>query len=131
SGANGLRFQGLTQYVHVGTDNTTPTTSDSALGSEVARTNQALNMGPPSEVTFPSEGVGRFRRVRTFDYDQANGNLAEFGGGATNDTTVLTRELFRDEEGVPVVITKTEDELLIITYDLIANVSPTSMSAAG
>lgn len=126
-----LRFAQLTTWIHVGTDNTTPTTSDSALGGEVARTNQTMSLGVDGEVTLPSTGVGQFRRVRAFDYAVANGNLTEFGGGADDSTTVLTRALFEDEEGDPTPITKTSDELLVVTYDLLSTVGPTSMTSAG
>lgn len=126
-----LRFAQLTNWIHVGTGNAAPTTSDSALGTESARTNETMSLGTDGEVTLPSTGVGQFRRVRVFDYDEANGNLAEFGGGSDDSTTVLTRALFEDESEVPTPITKTSDELLIITYDLLSTVSPTSMTSDG
>lgn len=131
AGESVLRFNQLTTWVHVGTDNTTPDTSDSALGAEVGRTSATLSLGTNAEVTLPSTGVGQFRRVRAFDYEEANGNLTEFGGGAADTTTVLTRALFVDESDSPTPITKTSDELLVITYDLLANVSPISMTSAG
>ena len=71
----------------------------------------------------------RYRRVRAFDYHQANGNLTEFGGSALSAGTLHTRSLFKDGAGNPITITKTSSEQLVITYDVEFTAAPTA--AAG
>lgn len=118
-----LRAEKIHLYVAVGTGSSTPTPTQTALDAEVARTNATLSAGPDIEITALADGYYRISRTRTFDYNQANGNLTEFGASETT-TGVNTRELFRDANGNPIVITKTSNERLVITYHIEVMFSP-------
>lgn len=125
------KYQDMVRYVAVGTGTATPAVTDLALGNELARTEATLALGVWQTLTVPTEGVGQLRSVRAFDFGEANGNLTEFGGSNSGVALggVLTRGLFVDELDNPIVITKTSDEQLRVTYDLFSNVSgPTVMT---
>lgn len=113
-------------YIAVGTGSTAPDPTQTALVSEIARTNQTLGLGPDLQVTVLGDGYYRISRTRGFDYNQANGNLTEFGGSDSSSSSagVNTRELFRDSNGNPIVITKTSNERLAITYHLEVQFNP-------
>lgn len=113
-------------YIAVGTGSTEPNPTQTALANEIARTNQTLSLGPDLQVTVLADGHYRISRTRGFDYNQANGNLTEFGGSDSSSSSagVLTRELFRDANGNPIVITKTSNERLAITYHLEVQFAP-------
>lgn len=109
-----------TNYVAVGTGSTTPTTSDTSLESEIARTS---NAGGFSDSWF-SDGLSEDReynyrrRTRVFTEEEANGNLTELGCfTSSSGGTMWNRQLFRDELGNPTTITKTSDDQLRIVYD--------------
>ena len=126
-------FANLHTYIAVGTGSTAPNASQTALVSEVARTNLTLNLGPDSEVIVNGDGDYTIRRTRGFDYNQANGNLTEFGGSNSSSSSagVNTRELFRDADGNPIVITKTSNERLAITYSLRIIITPVTLTDYG
>ena len=132
-GATSMAYNRLTNYVAVGTSSGAPAFTDTALGAEIAVSNQTLDLGTVGAGTHLSEGYTRYRRVRSFDFGEANGNLTEFGGrdAAGTESAILTRDLFRDEASEPVPITKTDEEQLAIQYDIFASASPTSITSAG
>ena len=122
-------FDHLVQFIAVGTGSGAPATTDTALGAEVARTNANLSL-TDDVFSFPSTGLQRLVRGVAFDFGAANGNLTEFGGFlAASGGSTLTRELFRDELGDPVVITKTSDVQLVLDYTLDLSFGPTTMTA--
>lgn len=120
------RLDGVTQYVAVGTGSNVPAVTDTALQAEIARTNADLGLGSSYALTRLANGLWRISRTRAFDYNQANGNLTEFGGSESSSSAngVNTRELFRDGSNNPIVITKTSNERLAITYHLEIQLSP-------
>lgn len=110
----------LTHFA-VGTGSAEPATSDTALAAEVART---ATMTADLSVR-PADGVYDLTIEREFDFAAANGNLTEFGfsNGASNP--VLVRELFRDSQGNPITVTKTNEFKLRIAYTLTITLAPT------
>lgn len=71
----------------------------------------------------------------TFDESVGNGDLTEWGvffkiyGSSTSYSKYFwCKELFRDEQGVPVVITKTSDHLLRLQYQLYWDAPPQQQS---
>lgn len=131
-GTSGFRFQELHSFVAVGTGSTAPAASQTALDSELARTSSALTFSSGEGITEVATGQFRYRRVRAFDFAQANGNLAEFGGSwGSGSTNLATRSLFKDGGGNPITITKTSSEQLVITYDIEFTASPTVSTAVG
>lgn len=125
-----LRLDLVTAYVAVGTGNTPPDPNQTALANEVARTSQTLNMGPDIEVAVLGDGHYRVSRTRAFNFNEANGTLREFGG-AQYPSGLLTRDLFRDEYGNPIAITKTNQERLVITYHIEVKFAPTTLTTFG
>lgn len=122
-----LYVYNMLSYIAVGTGSTAPNPTQTALANEIARTNATLGLGEGLWGTVLGDGHYRLSRTRAFDYNQANGNLTEFGGSDSSSpgAGVLTRELFRDANGNPIVITKTSNERLVITYHIEVKLSPT------
>lgn len=125
-----LTIENMINYVAVGTSSVAPSPTQSALGNEVARTTDTLGAGPNLTGTILGDGWYRITRTRAFDYGQANANLTEFGG-AEGTSGVRTRELFRDGSGNPIVITKTSNERLVITYNLEVRFNPVPATTFG
>lgn len=118
----------IIRYAAVGTDSSTPAASDTGLGSELARTDATF---ATETITRPSPGVYQMTRYIEFDYDEANGVLAEWGfsSSASAGSNLFNRALFLDGGGSPDAITKTDQEKLRLTYTLEVTLSPTSMTA--
>jgi hypothetical protein len=101
----------------VGTDGTTPTPSDTGLGSFVAGTDtvQATAYGAQSSAPY----YGWKRTTYRFAEGVAAGNLSEAGvGWATTGATLVSRALIVDALGVPTTVTVLIDEFLDVTYEL-------------
>lgn len=120
-------------YVAVGTGTATPSITQTGLQSEIARTAANLDLGSGYVRQRLSDGVHRITFTRAFDYNQANGNLTEFGGSHSPNSAdgTHTRELFRDSGGNPIVITKTINERLAITYHFEVTLTPTVQTDQG
>lgn len=119
-----LQLGDLHLYVAVGTSSTPPAATQTTLGNEIARTRAPLDHLRDFEVAVLADGHYRITRARVLDYNQGNGNLTEFGGSWASSGIVGTRELFRDPNGTPIVITKTSNERLVITYHIEVQFSP-------
>lgn len=100
------------QYMAVGTGTTAPSVVQTALDYELARvqyTTRTLKGGPPPY----------WQCQYTFNENQANGDLTEWGAfKASTGAPMWCRELFRDELGNPVVVTKTNTQVLLMQYTL-------------
>lgn len=118
----------LIRYAAVGTSTSSPTTSDTGLGTEVARTDTTF---ATETIARPSPGVYQFTRFVEFGYDEANGVLAEWGfsSSASVGANLFNRALFLDGGGSPDAITKTDQEKLRLTYTLEVTLTPTSLTA--
>lgn len=112
----------------VGTDNTAPTVSDTALGAEVARTNTTF---ASDSFTRPSNGTYNIVKSFEFGYSEANGNLTEFGisWSASTPGYLWSRELFRNGSGTPETVTKTSAYKLHLIYELDVALTPVVMTA--
>lgn len=115
-------------YCAVGTDNTAPAVTDTALGTEVGRT---ATMYQEEELNRTSNGVYELTRYIEFDYAEANGNLTEWGFSydGTGPGLLFNRALFLDGGGSPEVVTKTSDYKLRIIYTLEVTLSPVTMTS--
>jgi hypothetical protein len=110
-------LDGITNFAVVGTGSTSPNIAQTALTSELARTNVILN-GEADSISRIANGVYDVRRVREFSAVQVgNQNLTEWGFSpiGTSGANVAVRELFRSA-GVPITITPTAVESLRIIY---------------
>lgn len=126
-------FEQLFVFVAVGTGTAAPAVGQTGLQTELARTAANLGLGAGRTRIRPSDGFHRITFTRAFDYAQANGNLTEFGGSHSSNSAdgTHTRELFRDGGGNPIVITKTTNERLSITYHLEVTLTPTVQTDQG
>lgn len=115
-------------YAAVGTDSTSPSTSDTGLGAEVARTNTTFST---DAISRPSAGVYELVKSIEFGYEQANGVLTEWGfsPSAAVGSNLFNRALFLDSGGSPDAVTKTEEEKLRLTYTLEVSLSPVTLTA--
>lgn len=101
----------------VGSGNTLPAFTDTALQALVGSTTQSQDLvgGAP---TLTDE-YGYLRRTYIFQPGVAAGNLSEIGIGWTSPSTGLfTRALIKDGNGDPTTITILPNETLFVTYEM-------------
>ena len=119
-GAFSQRLGDLTSYIAVGTGTAAPSVEDTALVSEIARTNSDGGFGDQSGAVGSGDLLEYWwrKKTRVFGESQANGNLTEVGlFNAGSGGVLFCRQLFRDEFGNPTVITKTPEDQLRIVYE--------------
>jgi hypothetical protein len=119
-------FVALGNYAVVGTGSTAPDAAQTGLVNEVARTNADTSPAQSNDAE-PTPGQAVFTRVREFTEAQVGGrNLTEWGfspaGVAGNN--LMSRELFRDGLGNPVVLTLATDQRLRLIYKYAVSYSP-------
>src|SRR5690606_12895632 len=101
----------------VGTGNTAPNAADTALASQVASTTTTVTSSIQTDNNSPYGMTATV--VKRFAQGAAAGNLAEVGiGSAAN--ALFSRALIVDEEGNPTTLSVQSDEVLDVTYQLIA-----------
>jgi hypothetical protein len=114
AGLNHLGTGGAYVYCMVGSGNTPPTNSDTALQTPVASTPDVIADQQGSQASAPY--FGWHRRTFRFPIGAAAGNLSEIGVG-WNNANVFSRALIVDTEGDPTTITVLSDEALDVTYE--------------
>lgn len=121
-----LTGEGWMTHACVGTGSTEPDITDTTLDNEIART--ATTVAGLNATDFVSDGVYDLSRQWEFGYEQANGNLTEFGIARAGSGQLIVRELIRDVAGNPIALTKTSEFLLRVTYTLRISLSPVLMT---
>jgi hypothetical protein len=125
-GTTGLTY--VTTYCRVGSGNTAPANTDTALVSQVAASNTV--QGAAVTGVNRSGAFYSFRRSTIrFTAGTATGTLAEVGVSATVSGSLFSRALILDGGGSPTTITVLADEVLDVTYEL--RVYPTLTDATG
>ena len=128
-------FIGPSQYAAVGTGSTPPDPSQTQLASEIGspsspRRTNSVPSGESNEIeALATDGEYNIRRVFEFSEDQVGGlNLTEWGFSPVSSYNgpLMTRELFRDGLGNPIVLTLDTDQRLRLIYRYKVTVSPTS-----
>jgi hypothetical protein len=128
-------FIGPSQFAAVGTGSTAPDPSQTQLANEIGtsssprRTNSVPSGESNAIEPLATYGEYNIRRVLEFTEAQVGGlNLTEWGFGPTNarNGPLMTRELFRDGSGNPVVLTLDTDQRLRLIYRYKITLSPTS-----
>ena len=123
-------------FCHVGTGNTAPSVSDTALQTFVASTSTVVTNTTSVQGTAPYYGS----RVTTFRFGTgvAAGNIAELGicHVGTSSGPLFSRALVLDVGGSPTTITVLSTETLDVTYELryyppLTDVVATGVSAFG
>lgn len=125
--ANGA---GSFQWAVVGTGSVEPDVADVSLGNQVGTTQTKVATWA---WTRTGNGVYEGSCTYEFDFEDANGNLTEWGvgrGSSGEMTALYVRELFRDGEGDPTTVTKTSDYKLRLTYTLELTLTPTVLTPA-
>jgi hypothetical protein len=115
-----VRLSTLVSHMAVGTGSNAPAVTDIQLQSEISRTSSNGGFADASgfDTTDPARPFHWYRKVYLFTETQANGNLTELGTfNAASAGTLWNRQLFRDANGNPTVITKTSDEQLKLFYE--------------
>lgn len=117
SGRNLLAVNGVAGVlasIGVGTGTTEPNIGQTSF--------VAVAMRKAAAVTTPtvrvSDGVWDFTSTVTFGYSEANGNLTEWGVAPATTGNLFSRELFRDGSGNAIVVSKSSDLQLQLTYTL-------------
>lgn len=122
---------GPSQYAVVGTGSTAPDPTQTGLVAEVARSN-LVPAGESNQAIYISPGVYDIRRVYEFTDAQVGGkNLTEWGFApvSTVGGNLMVRELFRDANGTPVVLTLASDQRLRLIYKYRVTSGPTTPQA--
>lgn len=105
-------------YCGVGSGNTAPAATQTDLATPVFRTNRVTTGDGASGTVNGPPRYTYYRKVYLFIESEANGNLAEMGiFKQLSAGTMMSRQLFKNSGGVPVVITKTAADQLRITYE--------------
>jgi hypothetical protein len=124
------------QYAAVGTGSTAPDPSQTQLANEIGtstspRRTNFVPGGESNEIeALATYGEYNIRRVYEFTEAQVGGlNLTEWGFSplSSRNGPLMTRELFRDGLGNPVVLTLDTDQRLRLIYRYKVTVSPTSL----
>lgn len=121
----------LNRYAAVGTGSTAPAPTQTGLVNEVARTGTVPG-GESDQVLYISPGVYDIRRVKEFTEAQVGGrNLTEWGFSPVSSAgnNLMCRELFRDGNGNPVVLTLDADQRLRLIYTLRITLTPVTPQA--
>lgn len=110
-------FNYWASYCHVGTGNSTPTTSQTALDAYVAKVIRTTETYEGRSLSSP----WTVESHQIFDFPQgaAEGNLAEIALGGAVTGNISTRSLIKDEFGTPTTVTVLGDEFLRVTYILV------------
>lgn len=115
-------------WAAVGTGSTPPDATQTSLVSEVARTNVNESGGTGTwAISRVADGVVDFSVTREFTEAQVGGrNLTEWGFAPAQTPTgnLMSRELFRDGSGNPVVLTLASDQRLRLIYKWRVTVGP-------
>ena len=128
-------FIGPSRFAAVGTGSTTPDPSQTQLVNEIGTSNSPrrtsfVPAGESNEIeALATYGEYNIRRVLEFSEAQVGGlNLTEWGFSPVSSYNgpLMTRELFRDGSGNPVVLTLDTDQRLRLIYRYKVTVSPTS-----
>jgi hypothetical protein len=128
-------FIGSSQYAAVGTGSAAPDPTQTQLANEIGtstnpRRTNSVPSGESNEIeALATYGEYNIRRVFEFTEAQVGGlNLTEWGFSPVNtyNGALMTRELFRDGSGNPVVLTLDTDQRLRLIYRYKVTVSPTS-----
>jgi hypothetical protein len=105
----------LLDHMVVGTGTTEPSVSQNSLVTQLGDRKKYSSYAYADSGTLPFYCTWVFE----FQEDECNGDLTEWGMfyGSTG-ATMWCRELFRDQNGDPVVVTKTDTQVLRFTYKL-------------
>lgn len=123
---HGITF--LTRYAVVGTGSTPPSPNQLALANEVKRANRD-DSGNTNTFSYTRVANGVYEQtvVREFlETEVGNLNLTEWGFSpvSTAGGNLMSRELFRDGNGNPIVITPDSDQRLRLVYKTRITLSP-------
>lgn len=128
-------FIGPSQYAAVGTGSTAPDPTQTQLANEIGtssrpRRTNSVPSGESNDIeALATYGEYNIRRVFEFSEAQVGGlNLTEWGFSPVSSYNgpLMTRELFRDGLGNPIVLTLATDQRLRLIYRYKVTVSPTS-----
>ena len=128
-------FIGPSQYAAVGTGSTAPDPTQTQLANEIGtsssprRTNSVPSGESNGIEALATYGEYNIRRVFEFTEAQVGGlNLTEWGFSPVSSYNgpLMTRELFRDGVGNPIVLTLATDQRLRLIYRYKITLSPTS-----
>ena len=108
----------------VGSGNTAPAVTDTALNTLVASTTSTIAGGSSSGVQSTAPYYGYVVNQYNFPAGTATGNLSEVGVG-TSATALFSRALILDGTGSPTTITVLSTESLYVTYE-VEQVVPTT-----
>jgi len=131
-------FLGPSVYAAVGTGSTAPNPTQTQLANEIGTSsdpertaNQPSGLSDQVE-SLATPGEYNVLRVREFPETWVGGlNLTEWGFSplSSRNGPLMTRELFRDDNGNPIVLTPATDQRLRLIYRYKVTVSPTSPQA--
>jgi hypothetical protein len=122
-------------FAAVGTGSTAPDPTQTQLSNEIGTSSnpRRTSYTPPDQSSeidaLVTYGVYDIRRVLEFSEAQVGGlNLTEWGFSpeGSRNAPLMTRELFRDGSGNPVVLTIETDQRLRLIYRYRVTLSPTS-----
>ncbi len=105
------------RYMDIGKGTAEPSTADTALANSVLSVKKFRQAQYSPAFVTGNPSLAYTQSVFQFNEDEANDDLTEWGTFYSTTGAMWCRELFRDENGNPVVITKTSSQVLVLTYN--------------
>lgn len=119
-GLDRLAVGSTTMYCSVGSGNSTPVVGNTGLDLKVG--SSAYRSGAEGSGAISVAPYYGWRRYSySFPVNTVIGNLSEVGigwGSGTNNDSLFSRSLIKDENGNPITLSIVADDLLTITYEL-------------
>ena len=118
---NGMNRLGETgdvfNFCFVGTGNTPPAFTDTALANKIATNSASISGNPTATTVFPYTSTSTFNYP--FALGEVVGNISEVGTGwriSESNYGLASRALILDQNGLPTTITVLADEILQVQY---------------
>lgn len=112
---NGTSLDTIYSTLVVGIGSAIPAVSDTVLENEIGSTTNSDGQSDVDGFEISPVEFAFRRRTRQFGQSEVNGNLRELGW--TIDGVVANRTLFKDVNGNPTTVIKTDRDLLKIVYE--------------
>ncbi len=121
-GISAMYNSGYLIYCFVGTGNTPPVVTNTALANRIAATSSTYSSSTINTITSTPPYYAEITKYYEFATGTAAGNLSEVGVGwfisSPSNYGLFSRALILDAEGLPTTITVLPSEVLRVTYTL-------------
>lgn len=104
-------------FMDVGTGTNAPLITDTALTNSILPARKGYSSRTDGRPVSENPALAYSTCTFRFEENEANGDLTEWATFYSSAGAMWCKELFRDENGNPVVVTKTNQQVLVLTYN--------------